>query len=286
MLIFPTGIAFGFIVMSNALVAAEVSGACFNPAVAMLALLHGKYVNMWVYVMGPLTGSFLAWVFFRLTNPSEYESKGKTSAPHISIDLILVRMSFPPQAGSVGALLSMLAMEFIGTFMIAWVVALSLNVAELDQCIAIGTAVTAVVYTGGAVSGGHFNPCVTLGVGMIYVAKVIFYVIMCMLCYTGLHARKIRIAAIYEVVRCRVVLLCSGVLFHCINFTPPISHADNSIVFGCCSGWSCGGICESRVREHRLSERQHGPTHISGGHFCRSNHSSISGAHSAMCRNE
>ncbi|CAN0005310.1 unnamed protein product, partial [Ectocarpus fasciculatus] len=153
MLIFPTGIAFGFIVMSNALVAAEVSGACFNPAVAMLALLHGKYVNMWVYVMGPLTGSFLAWVFFRLTNPSD----------------------FPPQAGSVGALLSMLAMEFIGTFMIAWVVALSLNVAELDQCIAIGTAVTAVVYTGGAVSGGHFNPCVTLGVGMIYVAKVIFY---------------------------------------------------------------------------------------------------------------
>ena len=150
--------------LSNALVAAEISGACFNPAVAMLALLHGKYMNMWVYVLGPLTGSFLGWVFFRLTNPAEYEEKGKTSTAHISIDFILTRMSFPPQAGSMTALLSMLAMEFIGTFMITWVVALSLNAAALDQCIAIGTAVTAMVYTGGAVSGGHFNPCVTLGV--------------------------------------------------------------------------------------------------------------------------
>ena len=46
-------------VLSNALVAAEISGACFNPAVAMLALLHGKFENMWVYTLGPCLGIFL-----------------------------------------------------------------------------------------------------------------------------------------------------------------------------------------------------------------------------------
>jgi glycerol uptake facilitator-like aquaporin len=40
-------------VLSNALVVASVSGACFNPAVGVLALLHGKYENMWVSSLPP-----------------------------------------------------------------------------------------------------------------------------------------------------------------------------------------------------------------------------------------
>lgn len=169
------GIAFGFIVLSNALVAAPISGACFNPAVAMLALLHGKYANMWVYTAGPLTGSFLAWAFFHVTSPEDAMGKTKSAeSKPISIDALLtrmsVRMSLPPISdGNMTRMISMLAMEFVGTFMIAWVLALSINAAPSDQSIAIGTAVCSMVYIGGAVSGGHYNPCVTLGVSLLYI---------------------------------------------------------------------------------------------------------------------
>ena len=48
-----SGVAIGFIVLANALVASKISGACFNPAVGMLALLHGKYANIWVEYLYP-----------------------------------------------------------------------------------------------------------------------------------------------------------------------------------------------------------------------------------------
>lgn len=153
------------------MVAAPVSGACFNPAVAMLTLLHGKFMNMWVYILGPCTGSVLAWLFFHVTNPAENSQHRPAEHRSISksVDYIISRMSIPPISdGKFAHVMSMLGMEFIGTFMITWVVALSNNVIESDRCIAIGTAVCSMVYIGGAVSGGHNNPCVTLGVWFKY----------------------------------------------------------------------------------------------------------------------
>lgn len=48
--------------------------------------------------------------------------------------------------------------EFIGTFFLVLVVALTGN------ALAIGATLTAMVYMGGYVSGGHYNPAVTLAV--------------------------------------------------------------------------------------------------------------------------
>ena len=49
-------------------------------------------------------------------------------------------------------------MEFIGTFFLVLVIALTGNP------IAIGTILMVMIYMGGNVSGGHYNPSVSLGV--------------------------------------------------------------------------------------------------------------------------
>jgi len=52
------------------------------------------------------------------------------------------------------------AVEFIGTFIFLSVI---LNTAGKDNAaFAIGLALTAVIFFGGAVSGGHFNPAVSV----------------------------------------------------------------------------------------------------------------------------
>ncbi len=51
-----------------------------------------------------------------------------------------------------------LLVEFIGTFFLVLVVMLSHNP------LAIGCILMAMVYMGGHISGGHYNPAVTLGV--------------------------------------------------------------------------------------------------------------------------
>lgn len=125
-----------------------------------------------VYICGPFTGTVLAWQFFRLTNPSEVEESRPGSIRQKSVEFIMSRMSFPLSPdnpnGNTARLVSMLSMEFVGTFMIAWALALSGNAEGGDRAIAIGAAVTAMVYTGGAVSGGHYNPCITVGVKTIH----------------------------------------------------------------------------------------------------------------------
>jgi aquaporin Z len=50
-------------------------------------------------------------------------------------------------------------MEFIGTFFLVLVIGLSAG-----NALAIGAILAAMVYMGGYVSGGHYNPAVTLGI--------------------------------------------------------------------------------------------------------------------------
>jgi aquaporin Z len=64
------GLAIGFVVLSGALVIGNVSGACFNPAVAMLTLLQRDYEDLWVFIFGPLVGGVAAGFIFRITNPT------------------------------------------------------------------------------------------------------------------------------------------------------------------------------------------------------------------------
>ncbi|MGE5308345.1 MAG: MIP/aquaporin family protein [Deltaproteobacteria bacterium] len=59
-------------------------------------------------------------------------------------------------------------MEFIGTFFLLLVIGLCVISPDAGQLapLAIGTVLMVMVYAGGHVSGGHYNPAVTLGVWM------------------------------------------------------------------------------------------------------------------------
>jgi len=72
------GLAIGFTVLSGAYTVGNISGACFNPAVATgPTIIHaalgkgpGRYI--WIYWIGPFLGSALAAIVFRVTNTLEY----------------------------------------------------------------------------------------------------------------------------------------------------------------------------------------------------------------------
>jgi glycerol uptake facilitator-like aquaporin len=127
------GMTFGLLVTAGALVIATISGACFNPAVSMLTLLHGAYNDMWVFFLGPIIGSVLASAVFRLQ-------------PYLDV------------------LYRKLIAEFIGSFYIAWVVALTSNSDNSGGFLALGFMTASMVYTSRHLSGGYLNPSVTLGV--------------------------------------------------------------------------------------------------------------------------
>lgn len=56
--------------------------------------------------------------------------------------------------------------EFIGTFFLMFTIVLSVAEAGSFAPLAIGTALMVMVYAGGPISGGHYNPAVTLAVWM------------------------------------------------------------------------------------------------------------------------
>ena len=57
-----------------------------------------------------------------------------------------------------------LIVEFIGTFFLVFTVGMVVNQGPVLGALAIGAALMVMVYAGGHISGGHYNPAVTLGV--------------------------------------------------------------------------------------------------------------------------
>ncbi|MDF9827845.1 aquaporin Z [Ereboglobus sp. PH5-5] len=57
-----------------------------------------------------------------------------------------------------------LIVEFIGTFFLVFTVGMVVNQGPVLGALAIGSALMVMVYAGGHISGGHYNPAVTLGV--------------------------------------------------------------------------------------------------------------------------
>jgi aquaporin Z len=71
------GLAIGFTVMASAYAAGSISGAAFNPAVALGPMLMDAFTggssigNLWIYLVGPFAGAALAALVFPIMNPDE-----------------------------------------------------------------------------------------------------------------------------------------------------------------------------------------------------------------------
>lgn len=146
-----TGLAIGFVLIAGGYGAGAVSGGCFNPALALAIDVSSARVGFgWsiCYIGFQLMGTALASVFYRLCRPYEF---GKTDS--------LIRAE--PGLGQ-EVRISMLIAEMLGTFILT--VTVGLNVVGNSKATAwsAGAALTCMIYALGDISGGHFNPAVTV----------------------------------------------------------------------------------------------------------------------------
>jgi aquaporin Z len=67
------GLAIGMTVMTGAFAVGDISGAAFNPAVAVGASVMGllAWSNLWIYLVANLAGAALAAGVFRFVNPQD-----------------------------------------------------------------------------------------------------------------------------------------------------------------------------------------------------------------------
>jgi len=145
------GIAIGFVVLCGAVSVGGISGGCFNPAVSMLCLINGSFGDLWIYWTAPISGGLLAGFFFKTTATLRAHNH------HVSIFDIF---NAP------------VIIEFVGTFMLCFTVSTAAAPCNSQlgytgdplASFAIGSMLMCMVYAGGYISGGHFNPAVSIGV--------------------------------------------------------------------------------------------------------------------------
>jgi len=67
------GLAIGFTVLVGAYAVGSISGAAFNPAVAVGVTVMGlsSIGNIWVFIVGNFVGDALAAVVFKFLNPED-----------------------------------------------------------------------------------------------------------------------------------------------------------------------------------------------------------------------
>jgi aquaporin Z len=155
-------LAIGTVLMTMVYAGGHVSGAHYNPAVTLAVFLRGKatvheMLGYWVFqlVAGALAATVVLWI----------KGGAPLTVPSINVGKAL-------------------AAEFIFTFALVFVV---LNVATVRSVegnsyfgLAIGATVMAGAYAVGPVSGGVFNPAVTIGavvLGTMDIANVWVYLV-------------------------------------------------------------------------------------------------------------
>jgi aquaporin Z len=67
------GLAIGFTVLAGAFSVGKISGAAFNPAVAIGASIMGlsAWPNIWIYLVSDLAGGLVAGLTFKYLNPQD-----------------------------------------------------------------------------------------------------------------------------------------------------------------------------------------------------------------------
>eukprot|EP00928_Gymnodinium_smaydae_P026895 TRINITY_DN20974_c0_g1_i1.p1 TRINITY_DN20974_c0_g1~~TRINITY_DN20974_c0_g1_i1.p1 ORF type:complete len:564 (-),score=119.27 TRINITY_DN20974_c0_g1_i1:200-1891(-) len=133
------GLAIGFVIVAGGYAVGGISGAAFNPAVA---------IGLDLSSLAP-TGKSLAWAFAELLG-----------AALAALCFKIVRPSSSDEVPLHAKLLS----EFLGTFLLVLTVGLNITTQSAATALSAASALMCMVYALGDVSGGHFNPAVSLAI--------------------------------------------------------------------------------------------------------------------------
>jgi aquaporin Z len=147
------GYAIGMTVFACAVSSGRISGGAFNPAVGTLGFANSDTSDLSIYFIGPYLGAIVAAICYRLVSPSDVPNSdnGGNMFSNYNINI-----------GSDG---QKLVAELLGTFFLTYTVAMCAGGEKL-AAFAIGTSLTTSIYGLGFVSGGHFNPAVTVGLAV------------------------------------------------------------------------------------------------------------------------
>lgn len=128
------GLAIGFVIVAGGYAVGGISGGAFNPAVASCVAI----ADMWKYFIAEFLGAALA--------------AGATMVVYV------------PEAVGKASLVSKLTSEFIGTFMLVTTVGFNILGNSPAGALSIGMSLACMIFADGGVSGGNFNPAVTLAI--------------------------------------------------------------------------------------------------------------------------
>lgn len=139
------GLAIGFAMIAGCTGAAPIAGIALNPAVSLGLDLTG-YDESWYwglhYTALELFGAVIAALAFRICR----------------------REDFIPESEYRPLIMSRLCAEFLGTFAVVFTGGVAVATKQSAAAWATGSALACVTYSLANVSGGHFNPAVTLAV--------------------------------------------------------------------------------------------------------------------------
>lgn len=141
------GLAIGFVIVAGAYGPGAVSGGCFNPAVAFgidSSSIQKGFGWCLVYTVFELLGAGLAVALFKLVRPEENQAEG-TPLPAYQLKDQLIA-------------------EATGTFMLVLTVGMNVLVESKAAAFSIAACLTCMIYAIGDISGGHFNPAVTVAI--------------------------------------------------------------------------------------------------------------------------
>lgn len=138
------GLAIGFVIIAGGYAVGAISGAAFNPAVAIaidLSSADKSFGMCGIYVVAELVGAALAVFLFKAIRPEEFGDTGSKNSLQVR-----------------------LISEAIGAYFLTLTVGLNTLKTSAAAAWSIGACLLSLVYAMGNVSGGHFNPAVTASV--------------------------------------------------------------------------------------------------------------------------
>lgn len=143
-------LAIGFVIIAGGCAVGGISGACFNPAVAIgidVASYADGVADGFIYTLFEFGGALMAALLYRLVRPEEYDTSR-------SIEV----------EGTPPSMVSKCVAEFVGTFMLVVTVGFNILVGSPSTAWSAAASLMCMIYAVGDVSGGNFNPAVSLGI--------------------------------------------------------------------------------------------------------------------------